>query len=129
MNAWAQGLGVQYSSQVAYNTPTDMLSAIPSVSAPECESLDFAHNIDAYRQYVGTFVASPSGMTTQHPSVELNSLQDRRILQADASFRAKRAPTMDTHTSKPFHFSCGMSNEATPVASINFSITDCHSQV
>lgn len=31
----------------------DMLANIPLVNAPECETLGFSHNIDAYRQYAG----------------------------------------------------------------------------
>ena len=31
----------------------DMLANIPTVNAPECESLGFDHNIDAYRQFSG----------------------------------------------------------------------------
>jgi hypothetical protein len=31
----------------------DMLSNVPAVNAPECESLGFNHVIDAYRQFAG----------------------------------------------------------------------------
>lgn len=31
----------------------DMLASIPLVNAPECETLGFGHNIDAYRQFAG----------------------------------------------------------------------------
>ncbi|KAI9687503.1 MAG: hypothetical protein M1822_002113 [Bathelium mastoideum] len=53
-NSWAeQYLNVQYSAQISYNLAMDMLQNIPVVDAPECESLDFNDNIDAYRQYTG----------------------------------------------------------------------------
>ncbi|CAK4033904.1 Hypothetical predicted protein [Lecanosticta acicola] len=43
----------QFSAQVGYNLPMDMLANIPTVNAPECESLGFNHVIDAYRQFTG----------------------------------------------------------------------------
>ncbi|KAI1609048.1 hypothetical protein EDD36DRAFT_499381 [Exophiala viscosa] len=54
LNVWAeQYLDLQFSSQISYNLPMDMLANIPSVDAPECESLDFSDLIDGYRQYAG----------------------------------------------------------------------------
>ncbi|CAK1355414.1 hypothetical protein CB0940_00861 [Cercospora beticola] len=51
---WSQEtLQSQFSAQVSYNLPMDMLANIPSVNAPECESLGFDHVIDAYRQFSG----------------------------------------------------------------------------
>ncbi|KAK4555453.1 hypothetical protein LTR86_007205 [Recurvomyces mirabilis] len=46
-------LQCQYSAQVVYNLPMDMLANVPHVNAPECESLGFNHLIDGYRQYSG----------------------------------------------------------------------------
>lgn len=43
----------QFSAQVVYNLPMDMLANIPTVNAPETESLGFNHIIDAYRQFAG----------------------------------------------------------------------------
>ncbi|KIW43060.1 uncharacterized protein PV06_04207 [Exophiala oligosperma] len=54
LNEWAEEyLDIQFSAQVSYNMPMDMLANIPSVDAPECESLDFSDLIDGYRQYAG----------------------------------------------------------------------------
>ncbi|OCL07765.1 hypothetical protein AOQ84DRAFT_408338 [Glonium stellatum] len=51
---WANDyLNVQFSAQVSYNLAMDMQSNIAKVNGPECESLGFNHNIDAYRQYTG----------------------------------------------------------------------------
>lgn len=50
---WSNGLGVQFSSQVEYNLPMDMLANIPLVNGPECETLGFNHSIDGYRQFSG----------------------------------------------------------------------------
>ncbi|KAK5096104.1 hypothetical protein LTS08_007710 [Lithohypha guttulata] len=46
-------LDLQFSAQIGYNLPTDMLSNIARVNAPETESLSFINNIDSFRQYVG----------------------------------------------------------------------------
>lgn len=46
-------LNLQMSAQVSYNLPMDMEANIPFVNAPECESLQFADNIDGYRQFAG----------------------------------------------------------------------------
>lgn len=50
---WLNGLGLQWSAQVGYNLPVDMPALIPEINVPECECLDFADNIDAYRQFSG----------------------------------------------------------------------------
>lgn len=51
---WSQDtLQSQFSAQVSYNLPMDMLANVPAVNAPECESLGFNHVIDAYRQFSG----------------------------------------------------------------------------
>ncbi|RMY64163.1 hypothetical protein D0863_10015 [Hortaea werneckii] len=53
LREWANSLDMQFSAQVGYNLPLDMLTLIPEVDAPETESLGFNDNIDAYRQYAG----------------------------------------------------------------------------
>jgi hypothetical protein len=51
---WAHNeLKLQFSAQVSYNLPMDMGVNIPVVDAPECESLQFADSVDAYRQFSG----------------------------------------------------------------------------
>ncbi|KAF2205690.1 hypothetical protein GQ43DRAFT_477176 [Delitschia confertaspora ATCC 74209] len=54
LNKWAEEyLNLQFSAQLSYNLPMDMLANIPTVDAPETESLDFSDLIDGYRQYSG----------------------------------------------------------------------------
>lgn len=54
LSNWAETtLGMQFSAQVVYNLPMDMLANIPYVNAPECETLAFLGNIDGYRQFAG----------------------------------------------------------------------------
>ncbi|KAF2113084.1 hypothetical protein BDV96DRAFT_150975 [Lophiotrema nucula] len=54
INKWVEEyLNLQFSAQLSYNLPMDMLANIPSVDAPETESLDFSDLIDGYRQYSG----------------------------------------------------------------------------
>ncbi|KAK3074977.1 hypothetical protein LTR53_002146 [Teratosphaeriaceae sp. CCFEE 6253] len=53
LNEWAERFLRGFSAQISYNMPMDMLSNIPDVTAPECESLDFSDLIDGYRQYAG----------------------------------------------------------------------------
>ncbi|CAG8902477.1 unnamed protein product [Penicillium egyptiacum] len=57
LTAWVESsLSLQMSAQVSYNLPMDMEANIPFVNAPECESLGFVDNIDAYRQFSGPAV-------------------------------------------------------------------------
>ncbi|KAL1880144.1 hypothetical protein Daus18300_001507 [Diaporthe australafricana] len=51
--AWSLSRGVEYSNQPAYNLPLEMLRTIPSVDAPECESLGFEDSVTSYRQFTG----------------------------------------------------------------------------
>ncbi|KAJ5769407.1 secreted protein [Penicillium odoratum] len=53
LTKWSNDLGVQFSAQVVYNLPMDMLANVPYVNAPECETLGFSENIDGYRQFSG----------------------------------------------------------------------------
>ncbi|KAJ5797556.1 uncharacterized protein N7503_006852 [Penicillium pulvis] len=53
LTEWSNNLGVQFSAQVVYNLPMDMLANVPHVNAPECETLGFSENIDGYRQFSG----------------------------------------------------------------------------
>ncbi|KAF2014360.1 hypothetical protein BU24DRAFT_441866 [Aaosphaeria arxii CBS 175.79] len=54
VTSWVNNvLGIQYSAQTSYNLPMDMLNSIPYVNAPECESLNFKNNLDAYREFTG----------------------------------------------------------------------------
>lgn len=54
LEAWAESyLDLQFSAQIAYNLPFDMLQNVPDVGGPECESLGFNHLIDGYRQFTG----------------------------------------------------------------------------
>ncbi|PYH75426.1 hypothetical protein BO82DRAFT_410522 [Aspergillus uvarum CBS 121591] len=43
---WTNAMNLQYSSQVAYNLPIDVLASVPDVNAPECESLQHQNNVD-----------------------------------------------------------------------------------
>ncbi|KXH29506.1 hypothetical protein CSIM01_06239 [Colletotrichum simmondsii] len=45
-------LNLKFSAQPGYNMPLDMLSSIPFVDVPECESLGFT-TVDAVRQFSG----------------------------------------------------------------------------
>ncbi|RAH44977.1 uncharacterized protein BO95DRAFT_391087 [Aspergillus brunneoviolaceus CBS 621.78] len=50
---WTNAMNLQYSSQVGYNIPVDVLANVPYVNAPECESLQHQNNVDSYRQFSG----------------------------------------------------------------------------
>lgn len=50
---WSHARGVEYSNQPAYNLPLEMLRNIPSVDAPEGESLGFEDSVTSYRQLSG----------------------------------------------------------------------------
>lgn len=50
---WSHSRGIGYSNQPAYNLPMEMLRMIPSVDAPECESLGFEDSLTSYRQFSG----------------------------------------------------------------------------
>ncbi|KAJ5820046.1 hypothetical protein N7474_005637 [Penicillium riverlandense] len=54
LEAWAEDyLNLQFSAQISYNLPMEMLQNVPLVGGTECESLGFNHLIDGYRQYTG----------------------------------------------------------------------------
>ena len=46
-------LGLEFSHQVGYNIPVDMLKMIPAVDTAECESLGMMDKPDSYRQFSG----------------------------------------------------------------------------
>ena len=54
LSDWSERiLGIQFSAQVVYNLPMDMLSNVPYVNAPECETLAFLGSVNGYRQFAG----------------------------------------------------------------------------
>lgn len=54
LNEWThETLRLQFSQQVGYNLPVDMLMAIASVDVPETETLSFQNHIDSFRQSCG----------------------------------------------------------------------------
>ncbi|KAK6199001.1 hypothetical protein LQW54_010199 [Pestalotiopsis sp. IQ-011] len=53
LKSWTNDLGLELSAQPAYGLPMDMQDSIPSLDAPECESLSFRDLIDGYRQFAG----------------------------------------------------------------------------
>lgn len=53
LSHWAHQLGVDFSTQMSYNLPLNIAASIPLVDVPETESLQFADNVDGYRQVTG----------------------------------------------------------------------------
>lgn len=87
---WSQEfLGLEFSAQIGYNMPVDMLQNINRVSAPETETLAFHDDIDSYRQYVG--VANLAGLRVI--SCELGAVHGLAYQQGLPSIlaQAKRA--------------------------------------
>jgi len=56
LSSWAHNIGVGLSMQPSYNLPLDIATSIPLVDIPETESLQFADNVDGYRQFTGISV-------------------------------------------------------------------------
>ncbi|KFY14470.1 hypothetical protein V492_02598 [Pseudogymnoascus sp. VKM F-4246] len=46
-------LGMDFSAQMGYNTPMDMLQTMTDVDVPEAETLSFSNQIDSYLQVAG----------------------------------------------------------------------------
>ncbi|KAL0259293.1 hypothetical protein SLS55_005029 [Diplodia seriata] len=72
--SWAHGHDIQFSTQVGYNVPVDVLSDVPLVDAPEGESFGWKDNPDLYRQYSGpahqagvSVVSSEAGAASGYP--------------------------------------------------------------
>ncbi|KAM0542093.1 hypothetical protein ACHAPJ_012956 [Fusarium lateritium] len=81
-------LDVQFSAQMGYNLPVDMLANVPTVDAPETESLSFNNDVDGYRQYCG-----PANLAGKRAiSIELGSdyLQPYTLTWTDLLRDAKR---------------------------------------
>ncbi|KAJ5610735.1 hypothetical protein N7510_007454 [Penicillium lagena] len=50
---WTHSLGLEFSGQMGYNLPVDMLQVVPVADAPECETLSFQNQIDPFLQFSG----------------------------------------------------------------------------
>ncbi|KAJ5930057.1 secreted protein [Penicillium verhagenii] len=76
LTKWSNDLGVQFSAQVVYNLPMDMLANVPHVNAPECETLGFSENIDGYRQFSGPAnLAGKRIISSEAGAIELEAYQ------------------------------------------------------
>lgn len=82
-------LKTQFSAQTAYNLPLDMLATVPSVDAPECESLAFADTIDFYRQFSGP--ANLAGRRVISNEMGAVQMEAYRYLVSSLLFSVNRA--------------------------------------
>ncbi|KAI0107934.1 hypothetical protein F4776DRAFT_414946 [Hypoxylon sp. NC0597] len=90
LTSWTQQfLGLEFSQQVGYNLPVDMLQLIPDVDAPETETLAFTNSIDGFRQFCGP--ANLAGKSVI--SIELGADISRTYIQtwSDILSEANRA--------------------------------------
>lgn len=46
-------LGMDFSAQMGYNMPMDMLQTMTGIDVPEAETLSFSNQIDSYLQVAG----------------------------------------------------------------------------
>lgn len=76
LSDWTRNyLGLAFSSQVSYNLPMDTATNVPMVDVPECESLQFADNIDGYRQFSGAaYLAGKAIISNEMGAIILNEM-------------------------------------------------------
>ncbi|KAM5347661.1 hypothetical protein ACJ41O_007485 [Fusarium nematophilum] len=82
-------LNIQFSAQMGYNLPVDMLANVPTVDAPETESLSFNNNVDGFRQYCGP--ANLAGKRVISIELGSNYLETYTLTWTDQLRDAKRA--------------------------------------
>jgi hypothetical protein len=89
---WAQEtLGIQFSAQVVYNLPMDMLANVPYVNAPECETLAFPGNIDGYRQFAGAANLAGKRIISSESGAQFYEAYQQPISQIIAYFKRSMA--------------------------------------
>ncbi|PYH34346.1 uncharacterized protein BO87DRAFT_308478 [Aspergillus neoniger CBS 115656] len=71
LTQWSNDLGIQFSAQVVYNLPMDMLANVPYVNGPECETLGFRDSIDSYRQFAGPAHLAGKRIITNEAGAEM----------------------------------------------------------
>ncbi|GKZ38031.1 hypothetical protein AbraIFM66950_009945 [Aspergillus brasiliensis] len=79
LTQWSNDLGIQFSAQVVYNLPMDMLANIPYVNGPECETLGFSENIDSYRQFAGPAHLAGKRIITNEAGAMIDSVYQESI--------------------------------------------------
>lgn len=79
LTEWAHALGVEFSAQVLYNLPLDVLANVPIVDAPECESLGFRNNIDLYRQYASPAILAGKRIISNELGAEASKAYSQTI--------------------------------------------------
>ncbi|GKZ68760.1 hypothetical protein AnigIFM50267_003505 [Aspergillus niger] len=79
LKQWSNDLGIQFSAQVVYNLPMDMLANVPYVNGPECETLGFSDNIDSYRQFAGPAHLAGKRIITNEAGAELSKVYQESI--------------------------------------------------
>ncbi|OJJ77643.1 hypothetical protein ASPBRDRAFT_25289 [Aspergillus brasiliensis CBS 101740] len=79
LTQWSNDLGIQFSAQVVYNLPMDMLANIPYVNGPECETLGFSDNIDSYRQFAGPAHLAGKRIITNEAGAMIDSVYQESI--------------------------------------------------
>ncbi|PWY91931.1 hypothetical protein BO94DRAFT_555096 [Aspergillus sclerotioniger CBS 115572] len=79
LTQWSNELGIQFSAQVVYNLPMDMLANIPYVNGPECETLGFSNNIDSYRQFAGPAHLAGKRVISNEAGAEMSKVYQEPI--------------------------------------------------
>ncbi|RAK97746.1 uncharacterized protein BO80DRAFT_185483 [Aspergillus ibericus CBS 121593] len=79
LTQWSNELGIQFSAQVVYNLPLDMLANVPYVNGPECETLGFSNNIDGYRQYAGPAHLAGKRIVSSEAGAEMSKVYQEPI--------------------------------------------------
>ncbi|KAH8892318.1 hypothetical protein GQ53DRAFT_841094 [Thozetella sp. PMI_491] len=114
LTEWSQGLGIQYSSQVSYNLPMDMLASIPFVNAPECESLGFKNNLDSYRKFAGPANLAGKRVISNEAGAEMKAVYQQTISSLIWTLKRAFAGSVNNFVLHGFPYSGNYGNTTWP---------------
>ncbi|KFZ24118.1 hypothetical protein V502_01397 [Pseudogymnoascus sp. VKM F-4520 (FW-2644)] len=128
LSNWAnRALGVQFSSQVGYNLPMDMMANIPYVNGPETETLAFFGSIDGYRQFAGAANLAGKHIISSESGAEFGRVYTQTIADILWNFKRSVAGSINQFIIHGLPYSGDYGNTTWPgFTSFDYTFSDMH---
>jgi hypothetical protein len=128
LSDWAETtLGIQFSAQVVYNLPMDMLASVPYVNAPECETLAFSGNIDGYRQFAGPANLAGKRIISSESGAVFGQAYQQKIPEILSYFKTSFAGSVNQFVIHGYPYSGTYGNTTWPgFTTFDYTVSEMH---
>lgn len=128
LSDWAaRTLGIQFSAQVVYNLPMDMLANVPYVNAPECETLAFFGSIDGYRQFAGPACLAGKRIISSESGAVFGQIYAQPIPEIISYFKSSFAGSVNQFIIHGYPYTGNYGNTTWPgFTTFDYTVSEMH---